>query len=207
MGKTDSLETLTNSIKCLIVFENKTSSLYEDIAGKTTRLPLIKSMLAQISLDSQKHSTVLKGLVQSLPKTDWKSDELPKPIGDAWRSIDTFQIELSAVQEMPDEEVSNLAEQLSGLESIMYDAYNTMVQYENLDVLLIQLNKIYNVSLKVLQSLFMELIHDEVHHKEILVAIQEFLGEREAKKLEIGPKVRFQNPDAWSRPTLPYVNG
>ncbi len=206
MGKNDNLEALTNSIKCLVLFEKKTSSLYEDVASKIA-LPLIRSMFNQISLDSQKHSTVLKGLVQSLPKTNWKSDELPKPIGDAWRSIDTFQAELSAVQEMSDEDVSNLADQLSGLEGIMYDAYNVMVQYDNLDLLIAQLNKLYSVSLKVLQSTFMELIHDEVYHKEILSAIQEFLGEREAKRLEVVPKVRFQNPDAWSRPTLPYVNG
>jgi len=199
MGKNDDLKNLTNSAKCLIVFEHKTSQLYEDIAEQTRNLPLVKSLLLQISLDSQKHSIILKGLAQSLPKTDWKPNDLPKAIADAWRSIDEFQLELSDVVEIVDEDLSDLPFQLSALESIMAEAYDILVRYQNLELLSSELGKIYTVNLESLKKIFMEIIHDEEHHKEILMTIKELLGKRQKEQVESAPVVRFQNPDAWGR--------
>jgi rubrerythrin len=197
--KQSTLKTLTNSIKCLIVFENKTASLYTDLAEKTQDLPMVKSLLLQVSLDSQKHATVLKGIVQSVPKTSWNPNELPKAFANAWRSIDAFQIELADVEKIADEDLTNLPEQLSELEGTMSKAYDLIVQYENLKIISTELTKIYNATFESLKLIFIEIIHDEEHHKKILATIAELLDQEE-EKIEAAPMVRFQNPDAWSRP-------
>jgi hypothetical protein len=200
MAKYDDMETLTNSLKCLVVFESKTESLYKDIAEKASDMPLVKSLLIQISLDGQKHAAVLKGIVQSLPKVT-SDPKLPKSIDDAWRSIDAFQIELSDVATIPEEDLRSLSEQLSDLESIMAQAYDMVSQFENLELLCDALGKLYEVSFDTLKTVFMELIHDERHHKEILSIIAELLSKAPEEEVQAGPLVQFQNPDAWSRPT------
>jgi hypothetical protein len=200
MTKQDSLEALTNSAKCLIVFENKTASLYKDLAEKTGALPLVKSLLSQISLDSQKHSTLLKGLVRSLPKTVWETKELPKSIAEAWRSIDAFQIELSDADEMTEDDLSSLSIQLGALEGIMEEAFDILVQYDNLELISTELSKLYNVDIEALKMIFLEIIRDERRHKEILVTVRDFISRLEKTKVEAAPAVRFRNPDAWNRP-------
>jgi rubrerythrin len=199
MGKNDDMKYVTNSIKCLIVFEHKTAQLYEDIAEQTRNLPLVKSLLLQISLDSQKHSVILKGLAQSLPKTDRKPNDLPKAFTEAWRSIDAFQMELSDVDEILEADLVDLPRQLSSLEIIMSEAYDILVRYQNLELISSELGKIYVVNLESLKKIFMEIIHDEEHHKEILMTIKELLGKKQEEKEETAPEVRYQNPDAWGR--------
>ncbi len=192
------LETLTNSSKSLIVFEKKTIQLYRDIAEKTEHLPLVKSMLFQLAIDSQKHATILKGIVQSLPKTSWKPNELPKTIANAWRSIDDFQMDLSDIDELPKDELIDLAEQLSNLEKIMCEAYDVLVQFGNLEIISRELDKTYRSTFDMLKTVYMEIIHDEEYHKEILGTIVQLL-KREEKRVQSAPQVRFQNPDAWNR--------
>jgi len=199
MGKDEDLKNLTNSIKALTVFEHKTAQLYGDIAEQTRNLPLVKSLLLQISLDSQKHATVLKGLAQSLPETNWKTNDLPKAIADAWRSIDEFQMELSSVDEIPEEDLTKLLRQLSTIENIMVEAYDLILQFQNLDLLTSELDKIYNMKLESLKTVFMEIVHDEEYHREILMTAKELLERKQEEKAKTAPVVRFQNPDAWSR--------
>ncbi len=202
MGSQNNLKNLTNSIKCLIVFEHKTAQLYDDVSDKTRNYPLIKALLLQISLDSEKHSTVLKGLAQSLPKTDWKPNDLPRVLVEAWRSIDEFQIELSDIEEIADVDLRYLPRQLLAFEKIMSEAYDILVQYDNLELATEALGKIYHVDLELLKQILMEIIHDEEHHREILSSIEDMLNKKEEAKIEATPVVRFQNPDAWSSPAM-----
>jgi len=200
MGKHEELKNLTNSIKCLIVFENKTAALYGDIADKTIDLPLVKSLLLTIGHDSEKHSTILKGIVQSLPKTSWKSNELPKAMAEAWRSIDAFQVELSDVEEILTLDLSNLAAELNSLEKIMIEAYDVLMRYGNLELMMDALGSVYNLDLELLKRIFIEVMHDEEHHKEILLTVKELIDQRVLEKKDLSPVVRFQNPDAWNVP-------
>jgi rubrerythrin len=199
MAKLSNLETFTNFIKCLSVFESNTCLLYKDLAEKVD-LPLIKSLFLEISLDSKKHSSLLKGVAQSLQQTGWKPTDCPKEIGEAWRSIETFQIELSQIEKLPEEDLPELAEQLVTLESIMGEEYNVFVNFETLELITNELGQLYNVNFESFKSIFMEIIHDEEHHKEILSMIRELLNREEKAEKTNVPIVQFRNPDAWSRP-------
>jgi rubrerythrin len=195
------LESLTNSAKCFIVLENKTASLYEELAEKANDVPLVRSLLYQISLDSKKHSSTLKGLVLSLPKTNWKPSELPKEIGEAWRSIDAFQMEISDVEDLPEDGIASLTMQLFKLEALMHQAYDGLMQYDNLDLMAKEMGKLYGGTFEAAKGIFMEMIHEEDRHKEILATVRALLNREEAKeKSKLTPVVRYRNPDSWSRP-------
>jgi len=53
-GKSDDVRELSGFINCLSLSEKKTAQLYASMAGKID-LPLVKSLMLEISLDSQKH--------------------------------------------------------------------------------------------------------------------------------------------------------
>ena len=199
MAKANSLNSLIDSLKCLIVFENKTCLLYKDLSERIES-PMIRSLLLHVSLDSQKHSTVLKGMAQSVTKTNLKPTDLPKTMSEAWQSIDSFQIELSSIDKIPEEELIGLMDQLTTLENSLSEEYNVLTQFNTLDVLSRELKTVHNVSLEAVKSIFLEIVHDEEYHKEILALVREILEGKQEQIIDNTPRVRFNNPDAWSRP-------
>ncbi len=199
MKKHDSLESLTNSAKCFIVLENKTASLYEDLAEKANEVPLVRSLLYQISMDSKKHSSTLKGIVLSLPKTNWKPNELPKEISEAWHNIDAFQAELSDLEDLPEDSITSLTGQLFKIESLMHETYDALMQYETMDLMSKEMGKVYSGTFETLKAIFFEMIHEEERHKEILGMVRVLLN-REVIEEKSTPMVRYRNPDGWNRP-------
>jgi hypothetical protein len=199
MGRENDLMILVNSLKCLIVFEKKACSLYEDVADRIDS-HLVKSLMLHISLDGKKHSTVLKGVALSMPKKSWKPAELPKTMNEAWRSIDAFQVELSNVDAIPESELSNLCAQLTELENSFAVEYNSLLQLSTLELLSEELNSSYKISLETLKTILFEILHDEEYHKEILGMVVGLVEDKEEEKIDNTPTVRFRNPDAWSRP-------
>jgi hypothetical protein len=198
MAKGNDLNSILDSVKCLVVFENKTCLLYKDLSEKIES-PIVRSLLLHISLDNQKHSTVLKGIAQSINKTNSKPAELPKTMNEAWRSIDAFQIELASIDKIPGEELLGLLEQLTALENSLSQEFDALVQFSALDLLSRELKVFHNLSLQALKAIFLEIIHDDDYHKEILTVIKEVLEGKQEEMIDNTPKVRFNNPDGWNR--------
>ncbi len=194
--KTNSPKNITISIKCLSVLESKTASLYNSLSEKV-ELPLIKAMLKEISLDSKKHSTILHGVSQSLPKADWKPKDCQKILGPVLVAIDNLLEEVSKVKNVTESNFEDLSKQLERLESTMGEEYFVFVQLKTLDLMSKEIGKIYNVNLSSLKGIFNEIIHDEEHHRQIIATINEFLAKKEQADRINTPLVRFQNPDAW----------
>jgi hypothetical protein len=200
MGKANDLLGFMNSLKCLIVFEKKTCSLYEDVA-EGVNSPLIKSLLLYISLDCQKHSTVLRGISLSMPRNSWKPAELPKATSEALRSIDAFQIELSNVSAIPKGNMSSLCAQLTSLADSLAAEYNSLLQLNILECLSMELSNSYKMSLESLKTILLEFLHEEEYHREILAMVMCFLEGKDKEEIDNTPTVRFRDPDCWSRPT------
>ena len=59
-----------------------------------------------------------------------------------------------------------------------------------------EINQLYGIDLEKIKKVFESIIRDEEHHREILVAIKDIIGE-ELKEQDNAPKVKYQNPDAW----------
>jgi hypothetical protein len=81
-------KTLASFINCLSLLENNTYLLYKDIADKV-EVPLVRSFLLQIAIDSQKHSVALKGVAESITKPEGNLKDCEKKIGETWRIVNT----------------------------------------------------------------------------------------------------------------------
>jgi len=198
MPRSNDPKTITGFINCLSVFESATSLLYKNLADKV-EMPLVKSLLLEISLDSQKHSALLKGIGESLPKTKWKPKDCPKKIGEAWYVIESFSNEIAKKEKISEEELPRLSEKLVALESIMGEEYYVLVQLKTLQLMTQEINQLYNVNLESLKNIFTEIINEEEHHREVLETIKTLLDKKEQPKADNAPCVRYQHPDSWAQ--------
>ena len=193
MTKNDDPKILADFINCLSILENDTFVLYKALADKI-ELPLVKSLLNSIAEDSLKHSTLLKGVHESIAKTHGKPNDCEKKTGEAWRLIAQFK-EITAKEKLSKIELSQLSEKLAFFESILGEEYYIFVQIKTLQLMMKEINQIYNIELTSLRSIFTHIINDEEHHREILQTIKSILERQH--KVDMNPQVKYQNPDAW----------
>jgi rubrerythrin len=202
VGKTRDPKNITNNIKSLSVLESKTAVLYNLLSEKV-ELPLIKSLLKEISLDSKKHSTILYGVAKSLPETDWKPKDSKKTLGNVLLAVEKFTEDLSKIRSLTASNLAELSKQLAIFESTMGEEYFVFVQLKTLQFMSKEIGKIYNINLDSVKDIFTEIMNDEEHHREVLATIKELIQKSEDQEEDNMPMVRFLNPDAWIAPSTP----
>jgi hypothetical protein len=72
-----------------------------------------------IAQDSQKHSTILKGIGEGLSKENVKTKDCEKNTGATWQAIESLQEELAHKEALSDSDLLALSERLVLLESTM----------------------------------------------------------------------------------------
>lgn len=200
MTRNNDPKTLANFINCLSILENNTFLLYTELAEKA-ELPLIKSILIHIAIDSHKHSMALKDVAEKIGKPDEKPKNCEKKIGEAWRTIDKLSKEISNKEIISREELSYLTERLAILESILGEEYYMFVQLKTLQLMVKEINQIYSVDISSLGNIFTRIIQDEETHRVLIERIKK-LAERK-EKADKGPVVKYQHPDSWNTPLPP----
>jgi len=194
MTKSNDPKVLADFINCLSILENDTFLLYTALSNKI-ELPLVKSLLRAIAEDSLKHSTLLKGVAESITEAKETPKDCEKKTGEAWRLIANFTKEIAAKEKFSEEEMSQLWDKLAFFESIIGEEYYVFVQMKTLDLMMKEINQIYNIDLGSLKSIFTRIINDEEHHREMLGTIKGIL-ERHSEPSNT-PVVKYQNPDSW----------
>jgi len=194
MTKSNDPKVLADFINCLGILENDTFLLYKALSNKI-ELPLVKSLLRAIAEDSLKHSTLLKGVAESITEAKETPKDCEKKTGEAWRLIANFTKEIAAKEKFSEEEMSQLWDKLAFFESIIGEEYYVFVQMKTLDLMMKEINQIYNIDLGSLKSIFTRIINDEEHHREMLGTIKGIL-ERHSEPSNT-PVVKYQNPDSW----------
>jgi rubrerythrin len=193
-------KTLASFINCLSLLENNAFLLYKQLADKV-EVPLVKSFLLQIAIDSQKHSIALKGVSESIAKLKGKPKECRKKIGETWRVTKALLRESEKKERIPEGDLPQLAEKLSVMESIMGEEYYQFVQLKTLELMMKEINQIYNIDLSSVKKIFLNIIRDEETHRELLEKIKELIKRKE--EIDATPVVKYRNPDSWSRPLPP----
>ena len=194
MTKNNDPKVLADFINCLGILENDTFLLYTALSNKI-ELPLVKSLLRAIAEDSLKHSTLLKGVAESITEAKETPKDCEKKTGEAWRLIANFTKEIAAKEKFSEEEMSQLWDKLAFFESILGEEYYVFVQMKTLDLMMKEINQIYNIDLGSLKSIFTRIINDEEHHREMLGTIKGIL-QRHSEPSNT-PVVKYQNPDSW----------
>ena len=197
MIKNNNPKTLASFIDCLSLLESKTSLLYKHLADAVD-VPLVQSFLLQIATDSQKHAIVLKGIGESIAKPENKPKECEKKIGESWRIVETILEEIKEKPKIPSGEFTKLAEKLTILESILGEEYYVFVHLKTLDLMMKEINQLYSIDLGSVKKLFLNIIRDEETHRELLKEVKMLIVPKD--EIDSTPIVKYQNPDAWSRP-------
>jgi rubrerythrin len=200
MVKKNDPKSLAGFINCLSILENDAFLLYTNLADKVEP-PLVKSLLLHIAIDSHKHSIALKGVSDSIGKSEGKPKECEKKVGEAWRVIKTLNREISKKENISGAELSQLSEKLAILESIIGEEYYMFVQLKTLTQMMKEINQIYSVDLSSLRSIFTRIIQDEETHRVLLEKIKGLVERKE--KADSAPAVKYQHPDAWNTPMPP----
>ncbi len=169
----------------------------KNIADKV-EVPLVKSFLLQIAIDSQKHSILLRGVAESIAQPKGKPKNCEKKIGESWRIIDTILKEINGKAKIPSGDFPHLAEKLTILESVMGEEYYMFVQLKTLELMMKEITQIYNIDLGSVKKLFLNIIRDEETHRELLERIRTLITPK--AETDSAPVVKYQNPDSWSRP-------
>ncbi|MBN1358719.1 hypothetical protein JW988_08120 [Candidatus Bathyarchaeota archaeon] len=197
MAASNDPKTLASFINCLSRLENNTYLLYKDLADKV-EAPLVRSFLLQIAIDSQKHSIALKGVAESIAKPSDNIQECEKKIGETWRIVEILLKEVKGKKKIPSGDFPKLVEKLTVLESVMGEEYYMFVQLKTLEVMMKEINRIYNIDLASVKKIFLNIIRDEETHRELLEKTKKLVTPE--TELDTAPVVKYQNPDAWSRP-------
>lgn len=190
-------KTLANFINCLSLLEHNTYLLYQEIADKV-EVPLVRSFLLQIAIDSRKHSEALKGIAESITKPEGNLKDCQKNIGETWRIVDVVLKDIKGKAKITSADLAKLAEKLSVLESVMGEEYYIFVQLKTLEFMIKEINKIYSIDLGSVKKIFLNIIRDEETHREYLEKIETLV--KPTTEVDTAPLIKYQNPDAWSRP-------
>jgi hypothetical protein len=185
---------MVNYLYCLSFLEENVSVLYDDLS-EMVELPLIKSLLVSISKDSSKHAALLKGVASSILDSKREPKDCAKKLGEVWSLVSKCLDKISGKEnrKLP---FSELFLMLSNLESSMGEEYYIFVQMKTLQLMVKDVNQLYNINLDGIKKVFESIIRDEEHHREILATIKEIIGDKPITS-ENSPKVKYHNPDAW----------
>jgi hypothetical protein len=182
---------LTNYMNCLSLFESKTAKLYLDLAEKV-ELPLVKSLLMEISLDSQKHSNLLTGISKSMPKSDFNPKTCAEKVGESWQIAETYAKKVAKKEKITAKDLPELIHDLDALESSMGEEYSLLIQMNTLVVLAGEIENSYSISLDGVKSIFSGILEDEEHHKEVLALIREIIKKKELELIAEDPLFEYR---------------
>ena len=188
-------------IGCLSMLEYNTFLLYRTLSEKT-ETPLAKSLLLSIAQDSSKHSTLLKGIGNSIANLEVKTKDCAENLGQIWITVTNYlnEVKNGKVDELS---LADLYEKLVPLETELGEEYYVFIQIQTLKHLTKEINESYNISLDNVKTIFENIISDENRHIEILGTLKE-LAKPIEKDLDNTPMVRYQSPDNWRNYSPPF---
>jgi rubrerythrin len=194
-------ESVADFLRCASILEERAYLLYKSLADKVN-LPLINSLLLHIAFDSRKHSILLKGISESIVKQKKQPRSCEKKLffGGTWSMIERLAEEIARKERIPKENIASLVEKLMLLESTVGEEYYILVQLKTLQYMTKEIREIYNVDLEDLKDILETIIKDEETHRELLSKMKKILVGEERQTKDIAPAVKYNNPDAWSRP-------
>ena len=183
-------------LNCQSILEHQTSLLYNAISNKM-KIPLIKTLLKEIEIDTNKHAIILKGVSEDIGKSKKANKNCSKD-NPTLQTINKLIKEVAKIERFGLKEMGKLNEILRILESKMGEEYQSLVQMETMERMMKIINEQYQIDLTDVKGIFLKIIADEKRHLEILETIKKLTGSENEESND--PFVKYQNPDAWFKP-------
>jgi hypothetical protein len=128
-----------------------------------------------------------------------KPSNCEKQPGEVWRLVSILKREVDAKKNFSREDMTELSQKLSFLESSIGEEYYMFVELKTLEMMMKEINEIYRIDLGSLKSIFTSIINDEEHHREIIATIRGTIEQK--REVDASPLVRYTNPDNWVSPS------
>jgi rubrerythrin len=188
---TSNLKSLLGFIYNLSLLEEETFQLYKDLAEKVD-FPLIKALLIEISLDSKKHYHLLKGIIDSMPKVDYNSKDAQKKLNKSQKAMANFSTHFADTTKINENNLPELIEKLTLLESQMGEEYEILVQAKSIVFFASEIDRKYNFKSENFKKIFEKIISDEEHHNEILETIKDIINQKDQELLVKDPLLHYR---------------
>jgi rubrerythrin len=185
------LKSVTGFIYELGLLEEEAFQLYKNIAEKVD-YPLIKALLTEISLDSKKHYQLLKGIMDSMPKVDLNTKDSQQKLSKTQKAIAHFSAYFADTSQINENNLPELIEQLTLLESQMGEEYEVLVEAKSLVFFASEIDKKYNFKSENFKKIFENIIIDEDHHNEILETIKDIIHQKDQELLTKDPLLQYR---------------
>ena len=99
---------------------------------------------------------------------------------------------MAGITRISSENLIWLSEILETLGNAVSEEYYMLVQMKTLQMMMKEINQMCNIDLNDVRDIFMNIINDEEHHREILETIKQLTVKKEQASND--PFVKFQNP-------------
>lgn len=154
---------------CSSILEEHISKAYQSLADRVTNLQ-VSRLLSIISVDSKKHSVLLKLLSETIQKVTVDEMECEKIFGASWKVVDDLaKTEVYSVPEKMD--LPTLIKGMSTLESYMGEEYMTSAHL----VLAKLAAEEIGLELNTIKVLIDWIIQDEERHAKIIEMISKMI--------------------------------
>ena len=137
-------KTMASYISCLSKLEYNTALLYRSLSEKNEN-SIAKTLLLSIAQDSSKHSTLLKGVSDSIASVEVKTKDCAKNL-EQWLTVNNCLNEVTS-KKQGELSMADLFEKLITLESNLGEEYYIFVQMQTLQHLTKEINQRYNINL------------------------------------------------------------
>lgn len=197
---------IASLLKGLSLLENDVYQMYKMFGAKVD-LPFARSLILSIAIDSQKHSAILKGVGESIAKSKAKPKECEEKLHEVFNVTETFRREIVSKKMITVEELPELAQKLTVLESMLGEEYYIFTQLKTLEFMVSTINTLYNVDLGHLKNIFSEIIAEEEHHRELLETIKSIFNKNKQQTVfasaeanqSVASWIMSPPPTSWNR--------
>ncbi len=207
------LENLSNPdivarrLNCLGILEKYKALIYSKVAD-AIEPPLPKSLVLSISQDSTKHSTLLKGIANTISDSRARIEDCAESVERLYELVGNCVNELTR-NSKEKLSFSKLVQALAGLENSFGEEYSTFLEGRSLRLIVKGISQSCEVDLEGIRDIFESILADQEHHSKHLESVKGMVQEgsigqeltlRREKPVERSstPEVKYQNPDAWT---------
>ena len=159
-------------LRCLSVLEEKTSLLFEDIAGKMESISF-NSKLREISNDNRRHAKILMEMSQHVGNPKVEIKECRRKLSSVFRKIEQVHNEVSQKEKITAQQLQRF---ISILDSSESEEQFMLIQAKTFQFMSKEIDRLYGVNFEKYRNLLVSIAKDEENHRQILDEIGEILG-------------------------------
>ena len=189
---------IADFLTCLSGLVRRNNYLFENLATKTD-FSSAKYLLSKISQDNKRHSEVLMEMSIRIGNSTIKTKACKRQLSVILKTIEAVLEKVLKKEKITKDELSiflSMLENSGGAEQYL------LIQAETFLFMSKEISQKYGVDFYDFNTLLVQIAQEENEHLELLERIKKEISQLSKNNETPHPKVRYQNPDAWTFPPV-----